>query len=176
MRYYQRRELVAKIREVALLEGDFVLRSGKRSHYYLDKYLFEGYPDILRSLAHHMARLVPEDIDRLAGVELGGIPITTALSLETDIPCVFIRKSQKDYGTEKIVEGAYEPSDRILLIEDVVTTGGQSIAMVQQLREEMDLTVTGVLCVLDRMEGSHEAFAGAGIPFTSFLTRDDLGF
>lgn len=176
MRYYQRRELVAKIREVALLKGDFVLRSGKRSKYYLDKYLFEGYPDILRSLAHHMARLVPEEIDRLAGVELGGIPITTALSLETDIPCIFIRKVKKDYGTEKLVEGAYGSSDRILLIEDVVTTGGQSIAMVRQLRQDKNLAVSGVLCVLDRMEGSTEAFAEAGIPFTSFLTRDDLGF
>jgi len=176
MRYYQRRELVAKIREVALLEGDFVLRSGKRSKYYLDKYLFEGYPDILRSLAHHMARLVPDDIDRLAGVELGGIPITTALSLETDIPCVFIRKSKKDYGTGKMVEGVFEPSDRILLVEDVVTTGGQAVTMVKQLREQMNLTVAGALCVLDRMQGGSEAFAEAGIPFTAFLTRDDLGF
>jgi len=176
MRYYSKRELLQKIKEVALLKGDFVLRSGKRSEYYLDKYLFEGYPGILRSVAHHMARLVPEDANRLAGVELGGIPVTVALSLETDIPCIFVRKSAKGHGTDKIIEGVYEAGDRVLLIEDVVTTGGQAVAMVNKLRDEFNLEVIGVLAVLDRQEGSETAFSEAGIPFTALFTRKELGF
>ncbi len=176
MRYYSKKQLVQKIKEVALLEGDFVLRSGKRSRYYLDKYLFEGYPDILRSVAHHMARLVPEDVTRLAGVELGGIPVTVALSLDTDIPCVFIRKSVKTHGTEKLVEGVYSPDDRILLVEDVVTTGGQAVEMVNRLRQDFRLQVVSVLAVLDRQEGSVESFASAGISYTALFTRKELGF
>ncbi len=176
MRYYTKKELIQKIKEVALLEGDFVLRSGKKSKYYLDKYLFEGYPQILKSVAHHLARLVPEDVDRLAGVELGGIPITVALSLDTDIPCIFIRKSAKGYGTEKMVEGVYEPKDNVLLVEDVVTTGGQAVDMVKRLRENFNLNVVGVLAVLDRMEGSEDAFSSNGISFTALFTRTELGF
>lgn len=176
MRYYSKKELIEKIKEVALLKGDFVLRSGKRTNYYLDKYLFEGYPQILRSVAHHLARLVPEDVTRLAGVELGGIPVTVALSLDTDIPCIFIRKSAKGHGTDKIIEGVYDPADRVLLVEDVVTTGGQSVEMANKLRFDFGLKVVGVLAVLDRQEGSEETFKKAGLPLTAFLTRKDLGF
>jgi len=176
MRYYRRPELVAKVKEVALLEGDFVLRSGKRSRYYLDKYLFEGIPSILRSLAHHMARLVPEDVTRLAGVELGGIPVVTALSLETDIPCIFVRKSVKDHGQSKWVEGVYRPDDRILMVDDVVTTGGQVVQMIAKLKNELGLTVVGVLAVLDRDEGSREAFGEINMPFNALFSREDLGF
>ena len=176
MRYYQRTELIAKVKEVALLEGDFVLRSGKRSKYYLDKYLFEGIPSILCSLAHHMARMVPEDVTRLAGVELGGIPVVTALSQATDIPCIFVRKSVKEHGTSKQVEGVYEPTDRVLMVEDVVTTGGQLIEMIGHLKESVGLSVVGVIAVLDRDEGSREAFAELGMPFNALFTREDLGF
>ncbi|OGK10352.1 MAG: orotate phosphoribosyltransferase [Candidatus Riflebacteria bacterium RBG_13_59_9] len=176
MRYYQRTELITKLKEVALLEGDFLLRSGKRSKYYLDKYLFEGIPSILRSLAHHMARLVPEDITRLAGVELGGIPVVTALSMETDIPCIFVRKQAKDHGQSKLVEGVYEPGDRVLMIEDVVTTGGQLIEMIGYMKEQMGLSVVGVIAVLDRNEGSRKAFAELGLPFNALFSREDLGF
>jgi orotate phosphoribosyltransferase len=176
MKYYKRADLIAKIKDVALLEGDFLLRSGQRSKYYLDKYLFEGIPSILRSVAHHMARMVPDDTTRLAGVELGGIPVTTALSLETDIPCVFVRKAAKGHGTAKVVEGMYEPTDRILMVEDVVTTGGQAVEMIKQLRAEMGLQIVGVIAVLDRNQGGREAFAEAGLPFNALFTREDLGF
>jgi orotate phosphoribosyltransferase len=176
MRYYKRTELIEKLKEVALLEGDFVLRSGKRSKYYLDKYLFEGIPGIIRSLAHHMARLVPEDVTRLAGVELGAIPVVTALSLETDIPCIFVRKSVKEHGTSKLVEGVFEPGERVLMVEDVVTTGGQVLQMIERLKTDAGLSVVGVIAVLDRAEGSVEAFAEANMPFNALFTRQDLGF
>jgi orotate phosphoribosyltransferase len=175
MQYYARDELVAKMKEIALLHGEFTLRSGKKSSWYFDKYRFEGIPGIMRSVAHHMARLVPADVDRLAGIELGGVPMCTALSLQTDIPCMFIRKKAKEYGTTAQIEGVHEKSDNILVVEDVVTTGGQAIIMIKQLREE-GLKIVGVLAVLNRDEGSTEAFEAERIPFWSLFSRQDFGF
>ena len=98
----------------------------------------------MRSVAHHMARLIPDGTDRLAGIELGGIPMVTALSLETELPSMFIRKAKKDYGTAAQVEGVHTPQDRIVLVEDVVTTGGQAIEMITSLREQgLDLPMVG---------------------------------
>jgi orotate phosphoribosyltransferase len=175
MQNYARNELIDKMKEIALLRGDFTLRSGKKSEWYFDKYRFEGIPDIMRSVAHHMSRLVPPGIDRLAGIELGGIPMCTALSMETDIPCMFVRKKAKDYGTEALIEGVYDKADNILVVEDVVTTGGQAIIMIKQLREE-GLNINGVVAVLNRGEGSTEAFEAENIPFWSLFSREDFGF
>jgi orotate phosphoribosyltransferase len=175
MQFYARDELVAKMKEIALLHGEFTLRSGKKSSWYFDKYRFEGIPSIMRSVAHHMARLLPAGIDRLAGIELGGVPMCTALSLETDIPCMFIRKRAKEYGTAAQIEGVYDKTDNILVVEDVVTTGGQAIVMIKQLREE-GLRIAGVLAVLNRSEGSTEAFEAENIPFWSLFSRQDFGF
>lgn len=175
MQYYSRAELIEKMKEIALLHGDFTLRSGKKSSWYFDKYRFEGIPGILRSVAHHMSRLVPEGVNRLAGIELGGIPLATALALETDLPAIFIRKGAKDYGTEKQIEGVHNPGDQILVVEDVVTTGGQAIILINQLREQ-GLNVVGCLAVLNREEGSIEAFGEANIPFWWLFSREDFGF
>jgi orotate phosphoribosyltransferase len=173
--YFARAELIEKMKEIALLQGDFTLRSGKKSNWYFDKYRFEGMPDIMRSVAHHLARLIPEGSDRLAGIELGGIPMVTALSLETDIPSMFIRKEKKEYGTAAQIEGVYNLSDRIVLIEDVVTTGGQALEMINSLREQ-GLQIIGVLAVLNRNEGADEAFQSIGVPFSALFSRDDFGF
>ena len=127
MQFYQRAELIEKMKEIALLEGTFTLRSGKTSNWYFDKYRFEGIPGIMRSVAHHMSRMIPDGVDRLAGIELGGVPMATALALETDIPCMFIRKTAKEYGTAAQIEGLHLPEDNILIVEVVVTTGGQAI-------------------------------------------------
>jgi len=175
MQHYARNELIEKMKEIALLHGDFTLRSGKQSKWYFDKYRFEGIPDIMRSVAHHMSRLIPAGIDRLAGIELGGIPMASALSLETDIPCMFIRKKAKDHGTAAQIEGVYDQSDSILVVEDVVTTGGQAIIMIKQLREA-GLRINGVIAVLNRGEGSTEAFEAENIPFWSLFSREDFGF
>jgi orotate phosphoribosyltransferase len=175
MHYFARAELIAKMKEIALLSGNFTLRSGKQSNWYFDKYRFEGIPGIMRSVAHHMARLVPDGTDRLAGIELGGIPMVTALSLETEIPSMFIRKTRKDYGTAAQVEGVHKPGDRITLVEDVVTTGGQAVEMVRSLREQ-GLEIIGVLAVLNRGEGADEAFQDLGLPFSPLFSREDFGF
>jgi orotate phosphoribosyltransferase len=175
MQFYARNELIEEMKKIALLEGDFTLRSGKKSKWYFDKYRFEGIPGIMRSVAHHMARLIPEGTDRLAGIELGGIPMCTALSLETDIPSMFIRKKAKDYGTSAQIEGVHKPGDRILIIEDVVTTGGQAIEMIRQLREN-NLDIIGVIAVLNRNEGAAEAFTTENIPFWWLFSREDFGF
>jgi orotate phosphoribosyltransferase len=175
MSYFSRADLIEKMKEVALLQGDFTLRSGRKSTWYFDKYRFEGAPGIMRSVAHHMARQLPSEIDRLAGIELGGVPLCTALALETDIPAIFIRKQTKEHGTEKQIEGVFEPSDNILIVEDVVTTGGQAIQLINQLRQQ-NLRIAGCLAVLDREEGSQEAFSEAQIPFWSLFRREDFGF
>jgi orotate phosphoribosyltransferase len=175
MHNYSRAELIDEMKRIALLEGEFTLRSGKTSNWYFDKYRFEGNPRIMRSVAHHLARLVPAEIHRIAGIELGGIPLATALSLETDIPAVFVRKSAKDYGTASQIEGLHDPGDNFLVVEDVVTTGGQAVILIKQLREQ-GLNVCGCLAVLDREEGSREAFDEAEIPFWSLFCRDDFGF
>jgi orotate phosphoribosyltransferase len=175
MHYFARAELIDKMKEIALLSGNFTLRSGKQSNWYFDKYRFEGIPSIIRSVAHHMARLIPDGTDRLAGIELGGIPMVTALSLETGFPAMFIRKAKKDYGTAAQVEGVHQPGDRITLVEDVVTTGGQAVEMVQSLREQ-GLEIIGVLAVLNRGEGADEAFRDLGVPFSPLFSRDDFGF
>jgi len=175
MQYYGRGELIDKMKEIALLRGEFTLRSGIKSNWYFDKYRFEGIPSIMRSVAHHMARLIPEGTDRLAGIELGGVPMCTALSMATDIPCMFIRKKAKDYGTAAQIEGVHVKGDRILLVEDVVTTGGQAIELLRQLRE-YGLDIVGTLAVLNRDEGAVEAFAAENIPFWWLFSREDFGF
>ena len=175
MQYLSRAELIDEMKNIALLEGDFTLRSGQKSKWYFDKYRFEGQPSIMHSVAHHMARLIPTDTHRLAGVELGGIPMVTALSMHTDIPCVFIRKTAKEYGTAAQVEGSFEKSDRLLIVEDVVTTGGQVIEMLRNMRED-GFNIIGCMAVLNRKQGADEAFEAENIPFWSLFSRDDFGF
>ncbi|MEP0813350.1 MAG: orotate phosphoribosyltransferase [bacterium] len=166
--------LAAKLREVALLEGDFTLRSGKKSRYYFDKYLFEGTPDVLRDVARALAAMLPEGTRQLAGVELGGVPLVTAVALESGIPAIFVRKAAKEYGTEKLFEGRRVESAPALIIEDVVTTGGASIEAAKRLMDA-GIEVAGVLAVLDRKQGGAEAFAEAGIQFWALFDRDDIG-
>ena len=132
-------ELRAAIKEIAYLEGDFVLRSGKRSKYYLDKYRFETQPELLRALGVRIAAAAAEvepDADRLAGPELGAIPLAAAASLESGLPFLLVRKAAKEYSTGKRIEGVFEEGERICLVEDVVTTGGALLAAVEALREQ----------------------------------------
>ncbi len=166
--------LIERIRESAVLHGDFTLRSGRRSRYYIDKYLFETEPDILAALADRFARHVDGSIDRLAGAELGGIPLVSATALATGKPMVLIRNQKKGYGTAKRIEGRLEPGDRVLILEDVATSGGQSLEAAQTLADA-GATVAGVVVVIDRLEGAREAVEDAGFPFTSLFTTADLG-
>ncbi|HEY1078725.1 MAG TPA: phosphoribosyltransferase family protein, partial [Bdellovibrio sp.] len=127
-------ELAKKIYDIAHLTGEFKLRSGQVSHEYFDKYRFEAQPTLLREIAKQMAPLIPVGTEILAGLEMGGIPVATALSLETGIPCVFVRKKAKDYGTCKFAEGLEIKGKKVCIIEDVVTTGGQVVLSTADLR------------------------------------------
>lgn len=164
-------DLAYHVREAALLEGDFVLSSGERSSFYVDKYLFSTEPGLLRDIAAGLSEMLPPEVDRLAGVELGAVPLVVALALSTGLPYVIVRKAAKEYGTGRGIEGSFEAGDRVALIEDVVTTGAQSVAAARRL-QEAGLEVGKILAVLDRRErpgGGLEEFL-----FGSLLKMDDL--
>jgi orotate phosphoribosyltransferase len=169
-----RSTLARAIREVAYLTGTFRLRSGQNSSFYWDKYRFESEPELLRAIASELARLLPADgFDRLAGLELGGIPLATALSLAVGKPCVFVRKKAKDYGTCKLVEGSYTKGERIVVVEDVITTAGQVVESVTQMRD-VGLVIDCVLCVIDRQQGGREKLAAIGCELHSVFTLAEL--
>lgn len=167
-------QLIERIREAALLHGEFTLRSGRTSRYYLDKYRFETEPDILAALAERFAAHVTADVDRLAGAELGGIPLVTVTALHTGKPCIFIRNQKKDYGTAQQIEGRLEPGERVLVLEDIATTGGQVLEAAQQLAE-LGAKIVGIVAVIDREEGARENIEAAGFTFKSLLTKSALG-
>ncbi|MDG0818011.1 orotate phosphoribosyltransferase [Bdellovibrio svalbardensis] len=144
-----RQELAKKIYDIAHLTGEFKLRSGQISDEYFDKYRFEAQPTLLREIAKQMAPLIPAGTEVLAGLEMGGIPIATALSLETGLPCVFVRKEAKEYGTCKFAEGLEIAGKKVCIIEDVVTTGGQVVLSTADLRS-IGAKVDHVLCVIHR--------------------------
>ena len=172
----RREELARRVSERALLHGDFVLRSGKRSTVYLDKYRFETDPALLGPIGAALAQLAAQGAppDRLAGPELGAVPLAAAAALASGIPFLIVRKAAKDYATEGLIEGVFEPGERVLAIEDVVTTGGALIAAVEVLRAA-GLTVERALCVLDREEGGGEALAALGVQLEPLFRRADLG-
>ena len=167
-------ELIERIRDSALLRGQFTLRSGRQSSYYLDKYLFETQPDILSELGRRLAVHVDETVDRVAGAELGGIPLVSATSMAAGKPAVLIRNQKKGYGSDKLLEGRLESGDRVLIVEDVVTTGGQIIEAAGVIRQA-GATVVGVVAVVDRLEGARANIEAAGLAFSSLLTKSDLG-
>ena len=171
-----REELARRVSERALLHGDFVLRSGKRSSVYLDKYRFETDPALLGPIGAALAELAAQGAppDRLAGPELGAVPLAAAAALASGIPFLIVRKAAKDYATEGLIEGVFEPGERVLAIEDVVTTGGALIAAVEVLRAA-GLAIERALCVLDREEGGSEALAALGVRLEPLFRRADLG-
>jgi orotate phosphoribosyltransferase len=171
-----RGELARGLREAAYLEGDFLLRSGRRSKYYLDKYRFETQPDLLRVLGTELAAVVREhdpEADRLAGPELGAVALAAAASLATGLPFLIVRKAAKDYGTANRLEGVSEPGERICLIEDVVTSGGAAIEAVSALREA-GLRVSNAICVVDREEGGVDELARHGVRLRSLFGASEL--
>jgi orotate phosphoribosyltransferase len=169
-------QLKLALREHAYLEGDFVLRSGKRSTYYLDKYRFETRPDILAALGERIARAVAElepGADRLAGPELGAVALAAAGSLASGLPFLIVRKEAKEYGTSNRVEGMYREGDTICVVEDVVTSGGALIEAVRALREA-GVTVRTAVCVVDREEGGAQALAAEGVELRPIFHASDL--
>jgi orotate phosphoribosyltransferase len=159
--------------KASYLKGDFVLRSGKRSNRYFDKFLFETEPALLRRLGQHLAALVPAATQRLAAPELGAVLLGGAVSMETSLPLVLIRKEPKGYGTSKQIEGRFEAGDRVTVIEDVVTTGGDSLRSAQVLRDA-GVDVIHLVVVLDRGEGGEENIRQYGIPYSPLFRISDL--
>lgn len=166
-------ELAARIREAALLEGDFVLSSGKRSSFYVDKYRFSTEPALLRDIAAAIAERLPPDVTRLAGVELGAVPLVVATALHTGLPYVISRKAAKEYGGSagKAIEGEFESGETVALIEDVVTTGTQAVAAARKL-VEAGARVAGIVAVLDRREVRDASLEEFG--FEALLTIEDV--
>lgn len=176
-----RTDLASAIANAALLRGTFTLRSGRTSSYYLDKYLFSTRPEILAPLAQLFAERVGAvearlgvRADRLAGAELGGIPLVTAAALTTGRPAVLVRAKKKEYGTSKQVEGALSAGERVILLEDVATTGGQALEAVEVLRG-LGADVPAVIAAIDREEGARANVERAGVVFEALFTKAELG-
>jgi orotate phosphoribosyltransferase len=158
-------ELRRAIRERAYLEGDFVLRSGRRSRFYLDKYRFSTDPQLLQALGVRLAALVAQaegSAVRLAAPELGAVPLAAATSLVSQLPFVIVRSEAKSYGTGNRLEGVYAPGERVCLIEDIVTSGGAAVEAVQAVREA-GLECQAAVCVVDREEGGADALARVAV-------------
>ncbi|WP_322780798.1 orotate phosphoribosyltransferase [Frankia sp. Cas4] len=165
--------LAARVRAVSHLTGLFLLRSGRTSGEYFDKYLFEADPALLAGIVDAMRPLLPADTDVLAGLELGGIPLVTLLSQRTGMPARFVRKKAKEYGTCRTAEGGTVEGLRVVLVEDVVTSGGAILDAARVLREQGAI-VEHALCVIDRQEGGRDNLAGIGLDLRPVLTRADL--
>ncbi|NUR89408.1 MAG: orotate phosphoribosyltransferase [Nonomuraea sp.] len=166
-------DLARRVSETCRLSGSFVLRSGRVAGEYFDKYQFEADPRLLAELAAAMAPLVPDGTEVLAGLEMGGIAVVTALGLETGLPCAFVRKAAKPYGTARLSEGAQVEGRQVLVVEDVVTSGGQVVLSTAELRA-LGARVDHALCVIDRQEGGTQALAADGIALLALLTRREL--
>ena len=169
-------DLAARVRAAAVLEGDFLLRSGRRSRFYVDKYRFGTRPDLLAEIGDALAGRIAEvepAATRIAAPEVGAIALAAAASLRSGLPFVIVRKAAKEYGTTKRLEGVYEPGERIVVVEDVVTSGGAAIDSVHALREA-GLTCETVICVVDREEGGAAAMAADGVTLHRLLDRASL--
>ncbi len=175
------KQLARQIADAALLKGSFTLRSGQKSAYYLDKYRFTTRPEILDKLGdlfcdkiHQLQTSLNQAANRLAGAELGGIPLVTVASLKTSIPTVLVRNARKDYGTAQQLEGTLNPGDTVIILEDIATTGGQIIEAAKAI-QNADASVMAIIATIDRLQGARENIEAAGYHFESLFTRDDLG-
>jgi orotate phosphoribosyltransferase len=166
-------ELDARIYKCARLAGEFRLRSGGVSEEYFDKYIFESDPRLLREIAEGLVGLLPADVDVLAGLELGGVPLAVVASQVCGLPAVFVRKTPKTYGTCRLAEGGEIATRRVAVIEDVVTSGGQVIESCRELRAR-EADISAVLCVIDREAGGRENLAAEGLDLRSLFTMSQL--
>jgi len=169
-------ELGALLVERALLEGDFVLRSGRRSTWYLDKYRFETEPEILRALGTALgdaARECEPDAARLAGPALGAVALAASAAMASGLPFIIVRGETKGYGTANRLEGPFEPGDVVCLLEDVVTSGGALCEAVEAVRGA-GLVVRHAVCVVDREEGGADALARLGVRLASLYRAGEL--
>lgn len=169
-----REQLAKRIADVSLLRGEFILRSGRKSNYYLDKYRFETQPDVLIELGKMFAEKIGPAVDRIAGAELGAVSLAAAASMASGKPFVIVRNQKKDYGTSKLVEGILNAGESVLIVEDVLTTGGQVLEAAKSLKDA-GAKIDRIVAVIDRMEGARQAIESAGYMFEALFTTADLG-
>lgn len=168
-----REQLAKSIFEISHITGNFLLRSGQFSHEYFDKYLFESQPELLLSIAEQMQELIPANTEILAGLEMGGIPLAVALAFKINKPTIFVRKNAKEYGTCKLAEGVSFAGKNVTVIEDVVTTGGQIIKSVKELRE-LGAIINNVMCVIVRDPKAFENLQNANLNLIPLFTMEEL--
>jgi orotate phosphoribosyltransferase len=169
----EKADLAKRIKATSFLTGQFELRSGKISSFYWDKYRFESNPVLLSAVVDELQKLLPASFDKLAGLELGGIPLATGLSLKTGKPCLYVRKAPKTYGTCNLVEGGFQAGETAVVVEDVITIAGQVCTSVKQMRE-LGLSVEHVLCVIDRQEGGRENLKNIECSLSSVFSLEEL--
>ena len=165
--------LARRVHEIALLRGTFQLRSGVTSDVYFDKYRFEAIPGLLLEIAEAMAPMVPAEAEVLAGLEMGGIPLATMLSQVTGKPTLFVRKQAKPYGTCNLVEGGEFAGRKMVVVEDVVTSGGQVVTSSKQMRD-LGAEIIKVICVIDRESTGAENLAAEGLAFEPLFRMSEL--
>ena len=170
---FNKEQLAKEIYEISNIKGSFKLRSGVTATEYFDKYLFESNPQILQAIAEHLEEVLPSSFDQLAGLEMGGIPIATALSLRIQKQVLFVRKEAKEYGTCKLAEGGVIDNQELLIVEDVVTSGGAIIDAVNELRARGAI-VNNVVCVIDREGSGRENLEKLGLKFSPLFTKSEL--
>lgn len=168
-----RQAIAARIGATSRLSGDFLLRSGQRSTTYFDKYRFEADPELLRAVARLLVDLLPAETEVVAGLEMGGIPVATALSQVTGLPAAFLRKQAKTYGTARYAEGVPLRGRRVVLVEDVVSSGGAILDTLTMLRAD-GVEPVAALCVIDRQSGGVESLAAAGLPLHALFRMSEI--
>jgi orotate phosphoribosyltransferase len=168
------KQLGREIIETSYKEGEFTLSSGRSSTYIFDKYAFETRPKLLDAIAEGMAKMLNSDVSRIAGMELGGVPLATALSLKTGLPFVIVRKGKKGYGIDRSIEGDLITEDRVVIVEDIATTGAQALFAAEAV-EEAGAKVSSILYVVDREEGAREGIESKGYRFEALFTKSELG-
>ncbi|HEX8340456.1 MAG TPA: orotate phosphoribosyltransferase [Tepidisphaeraceae bacterium] len=169
-----REKLIDRIKSLAVMHGEFTLRSGRKSRYYIDKYKFETQPDVLTALGKLLAKHADDQVDRIAGPELGAVCLAAAAAMEAKKPFVMVRKAAKEYGTTKRVEGVLNAGERVLLVEDILTTGGAVLEAARSLTEA-GAKIVKIVGVLDRLEGARQNIEAAGFEMESLFTITDLG-
>jgi orotate phosphoribosyltransferase len=168
------KQLGREIVETSYVEGEFILSSGRRSTYIFDKYAFETRPKLLDAIAESMAKMLNSDVSRIAGMELGGVPLATALSLKTGLPFVIVRKAKKGYGIDRSIEGDLTSGEKVVIVEDIATTGAQALLAAKTI-EEAGAKVSGIVYVVDREEGAREGIESKGYRFDALFTKSGLG-
>lgn len=166
-------DLAQRVYRTSNIKGHFVLRSGITSNEYFDKYRFEADPVLLQDIAEAMIALIPEDTDALAGLELGGVPLATMISHFTGLPALFVRKQAKTYGTCKLAEGGEIAGRKLVIVEDVITSGGQVIESAKELRD-LGATILRVVCVIDREQGGTANLQAHDLEFHPLLTMSGI--